>query len=253
MAALARRLVAVLGFLVVWEAISLSGVVPSEYFPGVAQIGEALWQLLLSGELIHAEWLTLSRAMFGLLLSTALGAGLALLGTRLAVVRHALAPLVDIFQALPPAALVPLMIFVLGFGTPFFLFIICFSAIWPVYLAAIRALTSTEPIQVHSGSSLGYSKIEILWAIKVPAAMPEIFTGIRISAGICLIATVASEMLAGRNGIGYLLFDTAFSLRVNETFAVLAVAAMDGILINWLVVVARRLLIPWHEKLAMSA
>lgn len=253
MAALARRFAAVLGFLLVWEAISRSGIVPSEYFPGVPRIGEALWQLLLSGELVHAERLTLSRAISGLLLSTALGSGLALIGTRFAVVRHALAPLVDIFQALPPAALVPLMIFVLGFGEGFFLFIICFSATWPVYLAAIRALTATEPIQVNSGRSLGYSKLEILWAIKVPAALPEVFTGIRISAGICLIATVASEMLAGRNGIGYLLFDTAFSLRVDETFAVLAVAALDGILINGLVVLARRVFAPWHEKLATSA
>lgn len=246
---LLQLLVALAVLIAVWQGIAASGWVPDEYFPGVPRIGHAFMGLWDSGELLTAEGLTMARALTGLVISCVLGFALALLGTQVPLVRHALAPLVSVFQVLPPAALVPMAVFALGFGPGFFLFIICFASIWPVYLSALRSLGSTEPLQIASGLSLGYAPHELLWRVRLPAALPEIFTGIRISAGIALIATVAAEMLTSRNGIGFLLFDTAFSLRVDETFAVLAVAAFNGVLINTLVVGLRRLSIGWNEQL----
>ncbi|MBT2792086.1 ABC transporter permease [Paraburkholderia strydomiana] len=248
-----RRAGAIGFVLLAWQLVSHGGWVPREYFPDVPQIVDALVRLTVSGELIHAERVTLARTVVGVVVSSTLGFGLALLGAQVRAVRYALAPLVDIFQALPPAALVPLTIFALGFGEAFFLFVTCFAATWPVYIAAIRALTASELVQIQSGQSLGFTSMEILLQVRIPAALPEIFTGVRVAAGISLIATVASEMLAGRDGIGFMLFDTAFALRVDDTFAVLFVAAANGVLINALVVALRHQLLGWHEKLSLSA
>jgi len=242
-------LLAVVLLLLVWQCIAWSGWVPLDYFPDVPRLGQGFVTLWESGELLSAEALTLTRSLTGLFLSCLIGFVLALLATWKVVVRHALAPVVSVFQVLPPAALVPMTVFALGFGERFFLFIICFAATWPVYLSALRALGSTEALLLAGSRSLGYSPAQILWKVRLPAALPEIFTGIRICAGIALVATIASEMLTSRGGLGFLLFDTAFSLRVEETFAVLAITAGNGVLINALVVGLRRTFTRWNEEL----
>ena len=98
-----------------------------------------------------------------------------------------------------PQAIVPISIFIFGLGPQLYLFIIAFSALWPIYINAANALSAPEPVQVASAASMGYNDREILLRVRLPAAMPEIFTGIRLGAGIALGA-VASEMLAAGSG-----------------------------------------------------
>lgn len=242
--------VATLGiFLLAWQAIVLAGPIPEEYLPGPAQALRALAEMIRSGDLLAAEWLTLSRTLYGAGLSAAIGLALAVAGANFTFLRQALQPLVAIFQVLPPAALVPISIYFLGFGERFFLFVICFAAIWPTYVVGSRALLDTDPLLLSTARLFGYSRPQSLLAIRLPAALPEIFTGLRLTAGLALIATVAAEMLASRNGLGFLLFDTAFSLHVDQTFAVLLVVAINGILVNGIVAVARRMLCGWRDRL----
>ena len=236
-------------FVLVWQAIVWIGPIPEEYLPGPVQALRALFDMLRSGDLLAAEWLTLSRTLYGAALSAALGLALALAGANVAILRQALQPLVAIFQVLPPAALVPMSIYFLGFGERFFLFIISFAAIWPTYVVATRALLDTDPLLLSTARMFGYSKRRSVIAIRLPAAMPEIFTGLRLTAGLALIATVAAEMLASRNGLGFLLFDTAFSLHVDQTFAVLLVVALNGLLVNGMVGAGRRLICGWRDRL----
>ena len=243
---------ALLLFLLAWQAVVAAQFIPEEYLPGPAQALRALTEMLRSGDLLAAEWLTLSRTLFGAGLSALIGLLLALLGANFAIVRQGLQPLVAIFQVLPPAALVPISIYFLGFGEKFFLFVICFAAIWPTYIVAMRALLDTDTQLLSTARLFGYSRREAVLAIRLPAALPEIFTGLRLTAGLALIATVAAEMLASRNGLGFLLFDTAFSLHVDQTFAVLLVVALNGIIVNGLVALGRSTLCGWQERLEAS-
>ena len=81
------------------------------------------------------------------------------------------------------------------------------------------------------------------------AALPTIFIGVRMAASIGLIAAIAAEMIAGRDGLGFYLMDAGLSLRVPETFAGLVAAMVAGLLINALVMVLRALTIGWHVQL----
>jgi ABC-type nitrate/sulfonate/bicarbonate transport system permease component len=104
-------------------------------------------------------------------------------------------------------------------------------------------------VQINAARTLGYTRNEMLFRVRLPAAWPEIFTGVRVAAGAALIASIASEMLAGKDGLGFMLFDTAFSMRTKEMFAVMLAAALNGILFNQLVVWTRRPLAGWQDKL----
>ena len=87
--------------------------------------------------------------------------------------------------------------------------------------------------------------------VRLPAALPEIMTGIRIGTGVALLATIAAEMLAGQSGLGFLLYDAAFSLRTPEMFAIMATIGALGLLLNALVRQASRIVAGWH--IAMTA
>jgi NitT/TauT family transport system permease protein len=248
-----RLLAGVAGLLAAWQAVVLTGWIPREYLPGVPEIARQLLGLSTSSRFWSSEAVTLWRAGAGLALATALGVGFALLGARLRLADRAMQPAVDILRSLPPSALVPLAIFSIGLGWKLYLFIIVFGGVWPVYVCAQNALRASEPVQLHAAAVLGWDASETLWRVRLPAALPEIFSGIRIAAGACLISTVAVEMLAGQSGVGFLLFDSAFSLRTAETFALLVVAGCNGLLFQGVVASCRRWCVGWHDTLAATA
>jgi NitT/TauT family transport system permease protein len=236
-----------------WQALAASGVIPAEYFPGLPTIAGAGWDLSRSPNFLIQLGTTCLRAVSGLTIAIMLGLSVAILAGRYHVIHRMLAPAVDMLRVLPPPAIVPISIFVLGIGTPLFLFIIAFASQWPVYINASNALATAEPVQLATGRCFGYSDWEILLRLRLPAALPEIVTGIRIGAGVALLATIASEMLAGQSGLGFLLYDAAFSLQTPEMFAIMAVTGLLGLLFNVLLQRASRLLIGWHLAMTGAA
>lgn len=244
-----------IGFLAgcaVWQFTVWSGHVPKEFMPGVGTVFEALVGELRSDEFWQNEPLTLMRTLIGLIAAVALGFAAALLAARHRIVEDAFRPVVNIMRSLPPAAIVPLSIFALGLGMKLFIFIVCFSGVWTVYVSATTALADNEPVQLRSARTLGYSEWEILWQVRIPAAMPAMLTGVRLSVADCLIATIAAEMLAGSNGIGYMLYDSAFSMHIADTFALLVVAGFNGLIFNQVVLRLRAVTVPWHESIART-
>lgn len=246
----AKRLASVALVLLSWEAVARSGIVPRAYFPPVIDILSAGATMIGTGELLNAEFQTLARALGGLLLTVALGLGSALVAARFRLVARAIAPIVEVMRSIPPAALVPLAIFALGLTPVLFIGIIVFAGFSTVYLTALHGINSTEPVQVNVARTLGYSRLQTLFVVQLPAAWPSVFTGIRVAAGSALIASIASEMLAGKDGLGFLLFDTAFSLRTSEMYSVMLVAALNGILFNAIVMASRRPFADWQDRLS---
>lgn len=241
------------GLALVWQLVVWTGLVPEQFLPGVVPILHALWEQLGSAEFWHNEGLTFVRAAAGLVLAAVTGIGVAVLGARYPVITRALDPLVQVMLALPPAALVPLTIFALGLGWTLYAFIIWFAAFFGLYARAANALQSSEPVQWHASRTFGYNEWQILWRVRLPAAAPEIFTGVRVAAAISLMATVASEMLAGSTGLGKMMVETAFSMRIPTMFALLAVAALNGALLNALVMRVRKTLVGWQDQLTAQA
>jgi NitT/TauT family transport system permease protein len=241
-----RFVIGLAGFVLFWELVARSRVVPTNLFPTIEQIATAFASLVGSGELLAAEFHTLLRAIEGLAIAIALALALGLASATWRPLGRALAPFVDICRTLPPPALVPLLIFAVGLNDGMFLAVIVFAALWPIYLAAIAGLSQAEPIQLATARSFGASSWWTLWRVQLPSALPAIFTGIRVGLGLSLMATIASEMIAGSNGVGFLLFDTAFSLRVPEMFATLFAAGLTGLILNALVLSLQWPTIGWH-------
>lgn len=245
---LLKRPLGLVVFLVLWELVSRSGLVSADYLPPLAVIGSELVNMLGSDKFLFHLFTTWQRVLVGLTMAIAIGFALAVVAGRFAVVRRMLEPLVEMLRALPPPALVPLMIFPFGIGPQLFYFIVVFGSLWPVYINAANALATAEPVQVNTARSFGYSDGEILARVRLPAALPEIFTGIRLSAGIALLATIAGEMLVGDRGIGYLLYNAGFSMLMAQMYAIMFVIGISGILLNIVVALIGRYFIGWQAR-----
>ena len=249
MKAAGKKIASVAIALIAWEAVSRSGLVPHAYFPSVIAILRALVSMVRGGKLLHAEVATMARAVGGLLLTVILGIIMGVLAARFNLVARAIAPIVEIMRSIPPAALVPLAIFALGLTPLLFLGIVVFAGFSTVYLTSLQGLLDAEPVQIYVARSLGCGRLETLLRVRLQSAWPVIFTGIRVAVGSALIATIASEMLAGKDGLGFLLYETAFSLRTKEMFAVMLTVALDGLLLNQVIVLIRLQVAGWQAQL----
>lgn len=235
--------------LVVWQTLVSLETIPRQFLPSVPDTVAALAGLVISSDALHAEMLTLVRAITGLFLSVIFGISLAILGSIIVPIRHMLEPITELLRPIPPAAIVPTAIFKLGVGAPLYFFVITISAMWPVYLSTIAAITAVNPTLVQTGRSFGCGRFALLFRILLPSALPDIFVGIRIAAGISLIATVVTEMLSGRNGIGYLLFYKAFALQVADVIALTVICGLNGIALTQSVRLIRNTCMRWHVRM----
>ncbi len=230
----------------VWQLVFITGSVNEKYFPSVPSIVAAFWTMAKSGDLLKADSLTFGRALIGLVGAGFLGIGLAILSDVFPIFGKGFRYISDILQPVPPAAFVPMAVFSLGLGLKLYAFVIILVTVWPPYLNGVAALNAVGAVQLNTGRMLGCNTWDLLWRIKLPAALPEIFAGIRYAATISLIAVIVSEMLAGRDGIGFMIFKKAFAMRTPEVFALMFVVAINGVFLNGLVNILRRYFIGWH-------
>lgn len=245
---LARRTFGLLIFLVIWEIVTATGLVSPDYMPRLASIGAAIWAFVTSGDFWLNFFATVQRMLIGLSVAVVIAIAVALVAARFALLRRALEPITDILRSLPPPALVPLLIFVLGITPALFYFVIIFGCMWATYISASNALSTVEPVQVNTAKIYGLTDWQILWQIRLPAAMPEIFTGIRLSASVSLLATTATEMLLGGQGLGAMIYNAGFSLLWDQMYALMFIIGLLGIAMNFLVAAVRYPLAGWQTR-----
>jgi ABC-type nitrate/sulfonate/bicarbonate transport system permease component len=95
--------------------------------------------------------------------------------------------------------------------------------------------------------------LELIRSVVLPQALPQIFIGIRIAATVSLIGSVVTDLFAGQDGLGYLLFERAFALRIPDVFALTVLCGINGMIFNQMVLVLRRFVIGWHEQMMAEA
>lgn len=252
MNALARSALGMTIIVVIWQCVTLLRLVPAQYFPPPLDVVDAARELARRGDLWPAIAITGARALAELAGAIVVGLSLALVATRYSIIGRAIGPVADLFRSLPPAAITPIGIFFLGLGWQLYAFILILNCFWPIFLSATAAMNAVPNQQLAVARTYGNDGWPLLLHVQLPAALPECFIGIRLAAAIALIAAIVAEMLAGRDGLGYLMSSAAFSLRIPDTFVGLAAVMFLGVLTNQLVVTARRFVIGWHETLTGS-
>ncbi len=179
------------------------------------------------------------------------GAGLALgLSSTL---RRAFDPVVQFLRAIPPPALLPFGILVLGVGASMKIFIIAFVCVWPVLLNAIDGVAGVEPVLRDTARVYGIGRRDTLVRIMLPAASPQVFAGMRTSLSLALILMVISEMVASTNGIGFFLLQSQRSFAIPEMWSAILLLGILGYVLNAGFSLIERRVLRWHRGARASA
>jgi ABC-type nitrate/sulfonate/bicarbonate transport system permease component len=188
---------------------------------------------------------------FGIAVLVAIGAGL-LLGMSPRA-RRAAAPIVEFLRAIPPPALLPFAILVIGVGNSMKVFIIAFVCLWPILLNTIDGVTGVDPTLRETTRVYGIAGRDRLWRVMLPAASPQIFAGMRTSLSLALILMVISEMVASTNGIGYFVLQSQRTFAIPEMWSGILLLGILGYAFNGAFVLIERRVLRWHRGARASA
>jgi ABC-type nitrate/sulfonate/bicarbonate transport system permease component len=235
-----------LAILFAWKLAADAKVINPLWFPGPDRSFAKLWEWIVTGTLWQPLGATVWRMLAGWLAACAVGIALGAAIASSRVARRLLQPSAEFLRPLPASAVLPPAILVLGLSDAMIVFVVAFGCIWPILLGAIQGFGSLEPRLNEVARLLGLAPSSRLWKFQLPAALPDIFAGMRVSIAIALIVTVASEMLSSQPGIGYLMLVAARAFRSADIFAGIIVLGALGFITNTLVSRLEEKLLRWR-------
>ncbi len=230
--------------LALWE-LSARSVVDSPNWPPLSVVLLALLRNLASGELLGVLGSSLSRALAGYAIGCALGVVLGLAMARSRLAHAALEPSVELLRPIPIPAIVPPLILLLGVDDALKIFMVAFGTLFPVLINTIQGVRTVDTTQLNVARTFRVGRWRTLWQIVLPASMPYILAGMRVSLALALIVTIVAEMIAGSTGIGYYLVTMQYAMRTPDMYAAVVLIAVVGYLLNRFFIVIERRAIPW--------
>jgi NitT/TauT family transport system permease protein len=219
-----------------WAGVGALGVFPPSLFPTPLAVARGLVLELRSGRLFDDAVASLFRVAAGFLLAVGLGVPAGLLIGRSALAREAFLPLVNFFRSLSPLAWIPFAILWLGIGDPPAIFLIFMAAFFPVVLSTSAAVASIPSVYFRVARDLGIEGTDLLREVMLPAIAPEVITTLRVTAGLSWLVVVAAEMIAGRDGLGFAVWDARNGLRIDLLGAAMVVIGLLGVVLDRLLV-----------------
>lgn len=239
-------------FLVGWEGLARSGLLPPLFLSPPTLVARRFVQLLISGTLPYHIGQSMFRASVGLAISILVGIGLGLLMARSEPVRSFFEPIISVGFPAPKIALFPTFIVLAGLGHLPKIIIVFLACLFPMVITTFNGARAVERSCIWSALSMGSSPRQLFWKVILPASLPYIFSGLRIAVFVSLIGVVVAEMVASGEGLGHFLIYSERTLEAVDMFVALVTIALIGVLLDNLVLLARRTLLHWAEELEMA-
>ncbi|HYE92079.1 MAG TPA: ABC transporter permease [Terriglobales bacterium] len=249
--ALRLKLVAVAAFLMLWS-LAAGAVVAFQLFnplflPGPWVVFGALVSLAAKGQLWSHVWATLERAGIGFATGAVLAIGLGLPCGYFRKVRNVVEPIVELLRPIPPLAMLPLFIVWIGIGEASKIGFITYATFFPMFLTTVHAVRRLDPLLVRAAQSLGARPAQLFFRVILPAALPEILTGLRLGIALSFFVIVISEFVGAEEGLGYLINDGRNFFLVPQMLGAAVVLGLLGYGGNALVRAAERRFLRWQH------
>ena len=252
--------------LVLWHLLSAGGMINPQILPSplavlhkwieylapteayTPQFGSyARW--LVSGELLHDTYSSISRVLGGFLIGAALALPLGLLMGANQTIYKLFNPLLQVLRPIPPIAYIPLSILWFGLGNPPALFLISIGSFFPILMNTIAGVRQVDGIYIRAARNLGASQMTMFRRVILPAATPYILTGARIAMGTAFIVVIVAEMIAVNDGLGFRILEAREYMWSDKIIAGMLTIGMCGLAIDMAMSALNNHLLSWHRGL----
>jgi NitT/TauT family transport system permease protein len=244
-----RVLLPILAFavtLVLWQVLVVGLDVKPYILPAPTVVFERLVAQLPT--LWNAALVTGSEVIIGFLLAAVISIPLAYIIASVRLVEIALYPLIVVLQTIPKIAVAPLFIVWFGIGLlpkVLLTFLLCF---FPILVDTLTGFKSLDPRLLYITKSMGASRMQTFLQVRLPAAVPFIFSGLKVAVVLAVTGAIVAEFVGANAGLGYLLLRASSNLDTPLIFAVLVVLSILGLVFSYAVELAERLVAPWQRK-----
>jgi len=213
--------------------------------PPPTVVAQRTFEIMASGAFLAPLGQTLYLLFVAYFAAVLLAVVLGLLMGRFVAIYNLFEPLVELLRPLPkPALLPPLMLF-LGLGDAMKLAVVGLAVFFPVLINTVQGVRGIDPVLINTARTFGCGRVTILLKVILPASLPMILAGMRVSLALGLILVVIAEMLAGTGGLGYLILDMQRSFRAQHMYAWLVILAVLGYTLNAVFLTIERRVIHW--------
>lgn len=231
-----------------WEVVAALGMVRPIFLPRFTEVLAQGVVLARDGQIVGDLLVSLYRAFAGLALAVAAGVVVGIAMTRVRWVAWLADPLVALGFPSPKITFLP--IFILWFGIDHLakILLVAFTCVFPMVVAASHGAAAVNQAWIWSARAMGTAERQLLWRIVVPAALPYLFSGLRVTLPVALITAFTAEMVAGGGGVGAALM---FAQRFFETptvFVYLLLMLLSGFVFDRALLALRARVLRWHEE-----
>lgn len=231
-----------------WAAAVELFKIPAYLLPGPLAVFERLFTDATS-LWVHTQS-TLVVLVVGLLLSIVIGIPLGLVIALSRTAKQLVYPPVIVLQLVPKIAVAPLLLVWLGFSLNTKVALVVLITFFPLLMASISGFRILDDRLLYLTRSMGASRWQTFWALRFPAALPVIFSGIKTSATIAITGALVAEFLGSNSGLGYALLRASGAMDTEYMFAILVILTVIGVILNYLVEAVEWFLTPWQRRAA---
>ncbi|MFQ6078713.1 MAG: ABC transporter permease [Thermodesulfobacteriota bacterium] len=232
-------------FAIFWELMVWQFQVPHYILPAPSRILRTL--VVQQSLLLHHTLITLEEIIAGFLLAFVLGVGLAFLMFHFPVLEKSFYPIVIGSQTIPVFAIAPLLVLWFGYGLSSKVVMAALIVFFPIVVNALDGLKGADPDEVNLLRILKANRWQILWKVRVPSALPFVFSGCKIGISVSTIGAIIGEWVGSKEGLGYLMLHANAQLQISLIFASLIYLTIVGVGLFYFVVFMERWAMPWKR------
>lgn len=241
------RSVAIVALLTAWETLPRLGFVDRVFLPPLSEVLTAWWALVQSGDLAVHLAASLTRTLTGFTIAVAIAVPLGLLVGGSRRTADLLDPLLEVFRNTAVLALLPVFVLILGIGETSKIAIVVYACAWPILLNTINGVRTVEPLLIRSARSMGVSGPRLFLKVVLPAAVPTIFTGIRLAGAVSMLVLIAAEMVGAKAGLGYLINYAQYNFAIPDMYAGIITISAIGVVFNYGLIHLERRFSAWRK------
>ncbi len=235
--------------LLLWQVAVGSGLVESRLLPSPARVWTVLVMEVGNGQLVYHAAVTISRALAGFMLAALAGIPFAAAMARSALWRNLFEPIFFLGYPVPKIALFPVFTYIFGIGTPSKIAFTFLECLYPIVVTSFFGFRGVQTRLVWTAANFGASRAVILRRVILPAALPNIFSGLRVALPVAIIVVVITEMIGDSIGLGYYItiWSTRFSFA--NVYAAIFVIGVCGFVLDQGLLLLRRRVIYWQGEM----
>ncbi len=220
-------------FALFWQFAPAFGWTNPAVLPPLNTILIALWNGITIGTFSADILISLQRAGIAFGAAVAVGIPLGLFMGEIRVVERSLDPILQLFRQTSALALYPVFILLLGLGEASKIFVIFWATLFPILLATIAGVKQVDPKLLEMARVYGATRLIVFRRVVLPAALPQIFVGLRLSATTALLLLIAAEMIGANSGVGFQVMNAQYNFQIPLMFAAILLLALLGLSANF--------------------